>query len=469
MANQQQHRNHGLNKPKVAVVMVPFPAQGHLNQLLHLSRLILAYNIPVHYACTATHNRQAMLRVHGWDPNSFSNIHFHDLKIPPFLTPSPNPNAPNKFPSHLQPLVDASLDLREPMTSLLRELSSKATRIIVVNDSLMGSVVQDLVTIPNAESYTFQCTSAFTCFFHSWEAMGKALELDPYSKIITKDLPSLEGCFTTEFMNSIHSQVKFQKLSAGYLYNTCRVIDGAYMDLMEKIEGDKKHWAIGPFNPVRNIGSNKRHKCLEWLDKESPNSVIYVSFGTTTAMEYEQIKELPIGLEKSEQKFIWVLRDADKGDVFINGELRKAEIPKGFEERVKGRGMVVRDWAPQLEILSHPSTGGFMSHCGWKSCMESITMGVPIAAWPMASDQPRNTVLITKLLKVGIVVKDWSRRGELVTASTVEKAVKLLMASKEGDEIRKRTVDLGGAIGQSIEEGGASSKELDSFITHVTR
>ncbi|KAK7849650.1 zeatin o-glucosyltransferase [Quercus suber] len=410
-----------------------------------------------------------MLRVHGWDPNSFSNIHFHDLKIPPFLTPSPNPNAPNKFPSHLQPLVDASLDLREPMTSLLRELSSKATRIIVVNDSLMGSVVQDLVTIPNAESYTFQCTSAFTCFFHSWEAMGKALELDPYSKIITKDLPSLEGCFTTEFMNSIHSQVKFQKLSAGYLYNTCRVIDGAYMDLMEKIEGDKKHWAIGPFNPVRNIGSNKRHKCLEWLDKESPNSVIYVSFGTTTAMEYEQIKELPIGLEKSEQKFIWVLRDADKGDVFINGELRKAEIPKGFEERVKGRGMVVRDWAPQLEILSHPSTGGFMSHCGWKSCMESITMGVPIAAWPMASDQPRNTVLITKLLKVGIVVKDWSRRGELVTASTVEKAVKLLMASKEGDEIRKRTVDLGGAIGQSIEEGGASSKELDSFITHVTR
>nr|POE93160.1 zeatin o-glucosyltransferase [Quercus suber] len=362
MANQQQHQNHGLNKTKVAVVMVPFPAQGHLNQLLHLSRLILAYNIPVHYACTATHNRQAMLRVHGWDPNSVSDIHFHDFKIPPFLTPSPNPNAPNKFPSHLQPLFNASLHLRDPMASLLHELSSKATRIIVINDSLTGSVVQDLVTVPNAESYTFQSISAFTCFFNLWEAMGKALELDPYSKIITKDLPFLEGCLTTEFMNFIDSQVKFQKLSSGYLYNTCRVIEGAYMDLMEKIEGDRKHWAIGPFNPVRNIGSNKRHKCLEWLDKESPNSVIYVSFGTTTAMEDEQIKELAIGLEKSEQKFIWVLRDADK-----------------------------------------------------------------------------------------------------------EKAVKLLMASEEGDEIRKRTVDLGGAIGQSIEEGGVSRMELDSFITHITR
>ena len=120
MANQQQHQNHGLNKTKVAVVMVPFPAQGHLNQLLHLSRLILAYNIPVHYACTATHNRQAMLRVHGWDPNSVSDIHFHDLKIPPFLTPPPNPNSPNKFPSHLQPLLNASLHLCDPMASLLR-------------------------------------------------------------------------------------------------------------------------------------------------------------------------------------------------------------------------------------------------------------------------------------------------------------------------------------------------------------
>ena len=60
-------------------------------------------------------------------------------------------------------------------------------------------------------------------------------------------------------------------------------------------------------------------------------------------MEDKQIKELAIGLEKSEQNFIWVLRDADKGDVFINVELRNAEILEGFEERVKGKGMVVRD------------------------------------------------------------------------------------------------------------------------------
>ena len=110
-----------------------------------------------------------------------------------------------------------------------------------------------------------------------------------------------------------------------------------------------------------------------------------------------------------------------------------------------------------------------MSHCGWNSCMESITMGVPIAAWPMASDQPRNTVLITKLLKVGIVVKDWSRRNQLVTSKTIENAVKTLMVSEEGDEMRKRTVDLGGAVRGSMDNGGVSRLELNSFITHITR
>ncbi|KAA8517128.1 hypothetical protein F0562_017421 [Nyssa sinensis] len=169
----------------------------------------------------------------------------------------------------------------------------------------------------------------------------------------------------------------------------------------------KKQWAIGPFNPVAisdDKKSNQRHKSLKWLDKQAPNSVVFVSFGTTTSLSDEQIKELAIGLEKSEQKFIW-----------------------------------------------------------------SITMGVPIAAWPMHSDQPTNAVLVTKVLKVGVVVKDWARQGELVTSLTVEEAVRRLMASKEGNEIRKRAAEFGGAVRQSVAEGGVSRMELDSFIAHIIR
>ncbi|KAF3441985.1 hypothetical protein FNV43_RR15901 [Rhamnella rubrinervis] len=477
MANQADHHDDD----PVVVVLVPLPMQGHLNQLLHLSRLLLSYNniiSSVHFVGTATHNRQAKLRVHGWDPTSFADhIHFHDLSVPPFLSPLPNPNQPTtNFPCHLQPTFEATSHLRKPFAALIRQLSSKARRVVVIHDSLMASVVQDVASIAdNAESYIFHSVSAFTIFLYFWDSMRKSeaagINAGSINHIPYDEIPSLEGCFSHEFLDFIASQYDYQKFKSGSVFNTSRVIEKPFMDLLDNIRLKKKNWAIGPFNPVplmdkKVVTSERaRHKCLEWLDKQPPRSVIYVSFGTTTALTNEQIKQLAYGLEQSKQKFIWVLRDADKGDVF-DGEVRQVELPKGYEERVKSMGIVVRDWAPQLEILGHPSTGGFMTHCGWNSCMESITMGVPVAAWPMHSDQPRNTVLITKLLKIGIVVKEWARRDEIVTACMVASGLKKLMMS---DEMRKRAADLGAAVRKSMAHGGASRLELDSFIAHITR
>ena len=110
-----------------------------------------------------------------------------------------------------------------------------------------------------------------------------------------------------------------------------------------------------------------------------------------------------------------------------------------------------------------------MSHCGWNSCMESITCGVPIATWPMHSDQPYNAVLISKVLKIGVTVKDWTRRNELVTALMVERGVRRLMVDREGEEMRKRAAELGGAVKRAVAEGGVSRMELDSFVARITR
>ncbi|KAJ9184833.1 hypothetical protein P3X46_004520 [Hevea brasiliensis] len=484
MTNHQNQRVHALNgqdgpkESQVIVVMVPLPAQGHLNQLLELSRLIQSYSIPVHLVGTTTHNTQAKLRVNGWDVRAITNIHFHDFEIPPFASPTPNPNAKNKFPAHLIPAFKhASSHLREPVSVLLRSLSSKARKVIVIHDSLMASVIQEVQLISNAESYNFHSVSAFTMCLYQRERMGRHNIHE--NGVIPEEIPTLEGCFTDEFSDFIDSQYQFHKLDSGRVYNTCRLIEGAFMDLVEKeqietTEGStkKKHWALGPFNPViipaERKGSDGKHFCLEWLDKQARNSVIYVSFGTTTAMNNEQIEQLAIGLKQSGQKFIWVLRDADKGDVFKGENERKAELPIGYENSVDGVGLVARDWVPQLEILSHPATGGFMSHCGWNSCMESITMGVPIAAWPMHSDQPRNAVLITELLKIGVTVKEWARRDEIVTAKLVESSVKRLMASDEGDGMKKRAAELGESVRRSMAEGGASRMEIDSFIAHIS-
>ncbi|KAK6124716.1 hypothetical protein DH2020_041540 [Rehmannia glutinosa] len=427
-----------------AIVMVPLPFQGHTTQLLHLSRLVSAQNLPVYFVGTTTLIRQAKTRLQGWDPSSSAAMHFHEFPTPDFENPPPNPNAPSRFPSHLIPPLMSTIRLREPVHAFVNELSTKYRKVIVIYDLFMSYVVQDIHdTVQNAEAYRFQCPSAFTSFSFHWK---NEPSVPPEAVELLTECPSADG-----------------------------VIEPLYLDLIEKQKavGAEKIWALGPLNPVslpEKRDSETQHKCLDWLDKQEPDSVIFISFGTTISFSDQEIKEIAIGLERSFQKFLWVLRDADKGDVFT-GDVRKLSeiLPLGFEERVKDKGMILTDWAPQLEILAHFATGGFMSHCGWNSCLESISMGVPIATWPMHSDQPRNAVLITKGLRIGVEVVNWERRSENVSSDMVEKAVRKLMASEEGDEIRKSAKELGIAVKKSFMEGGDARKEFDAFIAHITR
>ncbi|KAK1370155.1 Glycosyltransferase [Heracleum sosnowskyi] len=451
---------------QVIVVMVPFPAQGHLNQLLHLSRLISSYNVPVHYVSTAIHSRQAKLRLQGWNPLSSPNmmmIKFHEFPVPAFPSPPPKPQTAVEFPSHLLPSFYSVLHLRQPVAKLLSVLSLTTKRLVIIYDAV-PSIIQDAVTIPNGEAYSFQPLSAFRISSYVWETMGRPRGIDDQ---IAKQVPSRASTLTPQVMEFIKTQEEHNKYSSGALFNTCRAIEAPFLDVIAKV--NSKQWAIGPFNPME-VCKNSRHKCLEWLDKQVPNSVIYVSFGSTTTLSDEQIESLAVGLENSGQKFLWVLRDADRADIFV-GDGRARKLPKDYEERIQlnGQGIIVRDWAPQLEILAHASTGGFMSHCGWNSCLESITMGVPLATWPMHSDQPHNALLVTVVLKVGVVVRDWMHRDDLVESSAIENAVKKLMTSGEGEEVRTRMLELCKAVKISVAEGGDSRRDIDDFIAHIRR
>ncbi|KAJ8564810.1 hypothetical protein K7X08_001270 [Anisodus acutangulus] len=198
-------------------------------------------------------------------------------------------------------------------------------------------------------------------------------------------------------------------IKAGDIYNTSQAIEGStYLDLMAQLASiqNKKKWAIGLILPTKlDHISNKDNICLHWLNKQPPRSFIYVSFGTSTSFYDKKIMELAMGLELSKQKFIWVLRDADVGVIF-NGEAR--------------------------------------------------TMGLEF---------PEGFEEIVK----GLIVREWEKCEELVTASTIENVVRKLMASEEGDVIRKRAEELGETVRRSTEKGGASRMELDSFVAHITR
>ncbi|XP_055808029.1 zeatin O-xylosyltransferase-like isoform X2 [Solanum dulcamara] len=455
---------------QVAIVIVPYLEQGHLNPLLNLSRILSSYKLHVFFLGTSTSNRQVKFRQSGWDILDFPTIQFHDLvPVPPGSSSSVSTSVMEKIGSFFTSI----LLLREPIRDLLQDISSRYRRTVVINDSGMSWVVQDAVSMPNIECYCFHTISVFTSLSFACETTKKPLP-SPVAEIIA-ELPPRENTFDSETIEYIKMQLESRDFYSVGLHNSCKEIEGVFIDLLEK-QRENKQWAIGPLNPVeisKKKSSEQTHECFSWLDKKELNSVIYVSFGSTTTLSKEQVNELAFGLEQSGQKFIWVLRGADKkGEDNVDNSKRGSnfDLPEGFEKRIKekGVGFIEKNWAPQLEILAHGSIGGFMSHCGWNSCSESISMGVPMAAWPIHSDQPRNTVLITKVLKIGIVVRDWENRDKLVSAVKIENAVRNLMASAEGEELRLRVAEMSGAVKKSV-MNGASRKEMDSFVAHITR
>ncbi|KAL0334318.1 UNVERIFIED_CONTAM: Zeatin O-xylosyltransferase [Sesamum angustifolium] len=434
LSNQQSQRDDHTSMEQVAVIMVPFAAQGHLNQMMQLSCLISSYGLPVFYVSSAIHTRQARVRVNGLNPLDMAKIHFHDIPVPPFASPPPDPNSSSKFPEQLQPAWDASLSLRQPFAEYLREMSEKFKRVVVVHDPMTAAVVQDVNSIHNAESYAFNCIPAFSQAFFIGEGL-----LDSSAEHL-KELDSLQEYIPEKVLEFVAMQTEPLKYRAGDLYNTCRLIEAPYLDLLEKEEsgGNRKSWAIGPILPTKLSSAAKpANKCLEWLDQQEPNSVIYVSFGTTVSLSDEQIKELALGLEQSKVKFLWVLRDADKGDIF-DGQVRRAELPEGFEERVKEVGMV------------HYYGSAYSSLAN--------------AFRPTKKHHVRNTSS-----EDGDCCYGMGKRMELVKASAIENAVRRLMASEEGDEIRKTAAELAATLRQATEPGGASRLELDSFVAHITR
>lgn len=161
----------------------------------------------------------------------------------------------------------------------------------------MSFVVQDVKSIPNAETYVFQPPPAF---FRSCSHWGKTGGPFPLDLELMNQLPSQDGISSPEILKFLMLQQSYMNFHVGELYDSSRVIEGEFIEYLEReeISGNKKIWAMGPFSQIKIlpdvIVSKDRHKCLQWLDKQPENSVIYVSFGTTTTFSNDQIRDLAL-------------------------------------------------------------------------------------------------------------------------------------------------------------------------------
>lgn len=255
--------------------------------------------------------------------------------------------------------------------------------------------------------------------------------------------------------------------SQGLIFNTFEDLEGPVLSQMRSL--GPKVYAIGPLHAPLNarIAADPRQKlassnslwqedksCIAWLDAQPSKSVIFVSIGSLAVMTRDQLMEFWYGLVNSGKRFLWVRRPGS-----IAGEETEAWVPVELLEGTKERGCLV-GWAPQEEVLAHPSVGGFLTHSGWNSTLESIIEGVPMICWPCSVDQHVNSKFVSEVWKVGLDMKDTCERG------IVKKMVREVMEVRR-DEFVQSADKMAKLAKESVNEGGSSCCDLNRLIDDI--
>ncbi|KAK9052478.1 hypothetical protein SSX86_029107 [Deinandra increscens subsp. villosa] len=422
---------------KPHVLVIPYPAQGHVIPTIELSRRLVEQGIKVTFVNTEVNHE---LVTSNWLD---SKDGFGDLM------------QMISIPDGLEPWEDRS-DICKLTLSILQTMPSK---------------LEELIETINKEDNSTQvsCVIADAC-------MGWAIK-------VAKKMGISGAAFWPASVATLASILSFQKLiDDGFINNKGVPLKDQAIQLsktMPPIKPQNLGWAgfldvatIEAFfqNPVSATVANRPSArkqreqsghfwqedptCLTWLDQQQPCSVVYIAFGSFTIFNKTQFEELALGLELSNKPFLWVVRPGMTKETTL-------DYPDGFMERVSSRGRIV-SWAPQQKVLTHPSVACFVSHCGWNSTLEGVTNGLPFLCWPYFADQFHNEAYICDIWKTGLRL-DKDEAG-IITRGEIKSKVEELM-SDETFGVKAKYIKEN--VTNGVRKGGCSHKNLDNFIEWI--
>ncbi|XP_050235115.1 UDP-glycosyltransferase 71K1-like [Mercurialis annua] len=254
----------------------------------------------------------------------------------------------------------------------------------------------------------------------------------------------------------------------GILVNTFTELESHALESLNNGEKNPNVYAVGPVlhlksQPHPQMNHGRWETIKNWLDQQPDESVVFLCFGSAGFLTLPQVNEMALGLEQSGHRFLWSLRVPPAK----NEEFKDAEemLPEGFMGRIQGRGMVC-GWAPQVEVLAHKAIGGFVSHCGWNSVLESLWYGVPTASLPLYAEQAINAFITVKELGLAVNLKmDYRPNRDVVTADEVKRALSCVMEADS--EVRKKVKNMSEMARNAVKEGGSSFSAVSQFINDL--
>ncbi|XBI88531.1 hypothetical protein VPH35_026495 [Triticum aestivum] len=392
------------------VVLFPFMAQGHLAPFRCLAALVRRCRPDARVTFVATSCTAESLRAHLDD----EGIAVHAIPFSPA-------NASVRSFQRLIDLFLASESLRPAFHQFIVELrrSDPLADVHVVADMFLAWTVDVARGDPGVTHSVLLTSSGYgsALYFSIWNSVPLVPNDEDDECFILRSFPDI----------SVHRSQLTDHLAAA---DGC---DAWSTFIRRQIVAFSQAGAKGPL--LRAARSALPEKAtttspiLAWLGKQPPGSVLYVSFGSVYTISASQATERAMGLEKSGHKFVWVAKPAAD----MNGsESPLSGLPEGFVERMEaaGRGLVVQCWAPQVEILAHPATGAFLTHCGWNSAQESLTAGVPMVGWPLSAEQFYNAKLLAE--EMGVCVELARSASAAVTRDEVVEAVERVLGETSG-------------------------------------
>ncbi|CAO2818426.1 unnamed protein product [Amaranthus hypochondriacus] len=458
---------------KTHILIIPYPAQGHIIPLLDL----------IHNLASTSKLTITIVITPKNLPLISPLVSLFPFIVTPLVLPFPSyhgiprgkENTKDLPPASFKQIMPAFAKLMDPIRHWFE--SHPSPPVAIISDIFLGWTHNFALQL-GIHRIVFSPSGAFglSVIYSLWKNMPKKKnqDQDENDVVLFEDVPGcpkfpwwqlspvfrsyVEGDADSEF---IKQGFWDDMASWGMLINSFDDMEKIYLDHLSSSFGyDGRIWAVGPLvsqNKDENRGGSSSievDKLKSWLDTCQDNEVVYVSFGTQAVLTNRQMEVIAEGLEKSRVRFIWSVKD-QVGD--------HGMVPHGFEDRLSGRGLVIKGWAPQVLILKHPTVGAFLTHCGWNSVLEGVVAGVKLLAWPMGADQFSNATLIVNHLKVGTRVCE----GSDMVLDSCELA-RILAESVNQDEIsREKIMKLQSKALESLSDNGSSSKALVRLVNKL--
>nr|UXM20082.1 UGT59 [Panax notoginseng] len=426
------------------VLMFPWLAHGHISPFLELARkLIEKGNFFIYFCSTPINLISIKKKLSGDDHQNYTkSIQLVEHNLPTLPQLPPHYHTTDGLPPDLNSTLRKAFEMSK--LSFPNTLNTLKPDLLICDDLFQWpEIVASSHDVPVVRFQTCSVTAG-SFIAHTFRNPDVTYPF-PSIYLHEYEIDQIRRCVDAVFESG--------KEESGNLLvvNTSKAIEEKYFDYYSLLRGNTKIMPVGPLIQQAPNGDEDM-KVIEWLDKKDPCSTVFVSFGSEYFMQKEEVEEMAHGLELSNVNFIWVFRAP------VGAE--KVKLPLGFVERVGGRGIVMEGWAPQARILGHSSIGGFASHCGWNSVLESINFGVPIIGMPMKFEQPMNARLVSELGVCVEIVGDETRR---FGREEVVNVIKKVVGGKIGDDLRRKVKELGATIKEKQEE------EMDDVLDELVQ